>query len=100
MNRPNAFRIAIKHEPTYLTWVFYPTGMASSDPYLCIDDAIDQYVEAKDAGDDAIIWQFDLGMYPDYTKSPAVTDITDQADIIIRARVTERKLDMPKWLSE
>jgi hypothetical protein len=100
MTRPNAFRIAMKHAPTYVTWVFYENGMGSSDPSLCIDDAIDQYVEAKDAGRDAIIWMFDMGMYPDYTRSPTVTDISDQADTIIRARVADRKLDFPDWLAE
>ena len=100
MTRPNAFRIAMKHAPTYVTWVFYEDCMGSSDPFLCIDDAIDQYADAKDAGYDAIVWKFDAGMYPDYTKSPTVTDITDQAKTIIRARVTDRKIEMPDWLAE
>jgi hypothetical protein len=100
MTRPNAFRIAMKHAPTYVTWVFYEDCMGSSDPFLCIDDAIDQYAEAKDAGHDAIIWKFDMGMYSDYTRSPNVTDATDEAQVIIRARVDERKLDFPDWLAE
>tara|TARA_R110000787_G_scaffold42047_2_gene103392 strand:- start:3802 stop:4101 length:300 start_codon:yes stop_codon:yes gene_type:complete len=99
MTRPNAFRIAMKHAPTYVTWVFYPDGMGSSDPYLCIDDAIDAYTHAKDAEYDAIVWKFDMDMYPDYTSSPTVTDVTDEARVIIRARVDERKLDLPDWLA-
>jgi hypothetical protein len=83
-----------------VTWVFYPTGMGSSDPFLYFHDAIDQYATAREEGHEAIVWKFDMGMYPDYTKSPAVTDITDQADTIIRARIADRKLDMPKWLEE
>jgi hypothetical protein len=100
MTRPNAFRIAMKHAPTYVTWVFYKDGMGSSDPYLFIEDAIDEYIDAKDKGHQSIVWKFDMGMYPDYTRSPTVTDITDQADTIIRARVDERKLDFPDWLVE
>ena len=100
MTRPNAFRIAMKHEPTYVTWVFYREGMGSSDPYLCIDDAIDKYVEEKDAGHEAIIWKFDMSMYPEYTRSPTVTDVTEQADTFIRARITDSKLEMPDWLAE
>jgi hypothetical protein len=100
MTRPNAFRIAMKYEPTYVTWVFYKDGMGSSDPSLCIESAADTYADAKDRCYDAIVWKFDMGMYPDYTKSPTVTDVRHEADTIIRARVTDRKLDMPKWLAE
>ena len=100
MTRPNAFRIAMKHAPTYVTWVFYENGMGSSDPFLCIDYAIDKYADAKDEGHDAIIWKFDMGMYPDYTRSPTVTDVTEETKTIIRARVRDGKLDIPDWLEE
>jgi hypothetical protein len=100
MTRPNAFRTAMKTIPTYVTWIFYPTGMGSSDPFLYFDDAIDQYADAKDEGYDAIIWKFESGMYPEYSKSPNVKDVTDEADTIINTRIIRKNLTMPKWLSK
>jgi hypothetical protein len=100
MTRPNAFRIAMMHAPTYVTWVFYENARGSSDLSLCIDDAIDEYVKAKAEGHDAIVWKFDMEVYPDHTRSPTVKDVTDEARAILRARVDDGKLAFADWLAE
>lgn len=71
---------------------FGPVGQGfNGDGSVYFDDAVDQYIEARNDGYPARVWRLE-------PTAGIMADVTGDADDVIRRRCMSRHLDLPEWL--
>ncbi len=64
---------------------------------VSFDDVVDQYVEARRNGYDAIVWRLDT---PQAGQAGMMSDVTDHADDLVRQWHDGRGDEYPEWLAD
>ncbi|MEL6362840.1 MAG: hypothetical protein AAFR21_17340 [Pseudomonadota bacterium] len=69
-----------------------PLPYSFGDPHESFDDAVEDYIETRDKwSKDSCLLEVDGGL---------VSDLTEQANHLVRSRCEYRDMPLPKWLEE